>query len=283
MVDLVERELQGCVIRTHPDTDDFLMRCAREIILKYQPDLLMIHPANVDTYRHQSGLFNDRVLKGVEETDRYIGELMKAVEDAGLSDCTNLVLTSDHGQLDIKRIVSPNVLLAEAGLIEVDEKGKIKDWKAYCQSGGTSALVYLKDPEDEETYQKAWDVLNKAAKEEVYGFTRVYTQEEARKEEHLGGSFAFALNTDGFTSFGESVQRPIVAGWDIEDYRYGAATHGHQPDMGPQPVFSAKGPAFRENVTIETANLVDEAPTFAKVLGVNLEGADGRAIQEFLK
>lgn len=283
VLDIIEEQLQDCVIRTHPDTDEFLMRCAREIILKYQPDLLMIHPANIDTYRHQSGLFNDRITKGVEETDRYIGELMAAVEEAGLADCTNFVLTSDHGQVDMKRIVSPNVLLAEAGLIDVDEEGKVKDWKVWCQSGGTSAIVYMKDLNDKESYDKAYEVLTKAANEGVYGFTRVYTEREAREEEHLGGEFAFVLNTDGFTAFGESVVRPMVQAFDFEDYRYGAATHGHHPDMGPQPVFSAKGPAFKENVTIETANLVDEAPTFARVLGVELKGADGRVLEEFIR
>lgn len=283
MADLVEAQLNGITIRTHPDTDDFLIRCAREIILKHQPDLLMIHPGNVDGYRHRNGLFNDRVTKGVEETDRFIGELMAIVEEAGLADCTNFVLTSDHGQIDIKRIVSPNVLLAEAGLIDVDENGKITDWKAYCQSGGTSAIVYLKDKDDKATYDKAWEVLSAAAKEEVYGFTKIFTEAEAREKEHLGGDFAFVLETDGYTSFGESAVRPLVSSFDIEDYRYGRATHGHLPDVGPQPVFSAKGPAFKENVTIETCNLVDQAPTYARVLGVELRDYDGRVLEEFIR
>ena len=52
---------------------------------------------------------------------------------------------------------------------------------------------------------------------------------------------------------------------------------------GPQPVFVAKGPDFRENVTLETCSLVDEAPTYARLLGVELPGADGRALEEFLR
>lgn len=283
MIDIVEKNLQGCVIRTHPDTDEFLMRCAHDIIVKYQPDLLMIHPANVDTYRHQSGLFNDRVTKGVEETDAYIGQLMAAVEEAGLSDCTNFVLCSDHGQIDIKRNVSPNVLLAEAGYIDVDEDGKLLSWRAWCQSGGSCAMVHLSDPEDKALYDGVYSLLKEKADEEVYGFSRVFTREEAKAEQHLDGPFSFVLETDGFTSFGEALARPLVRGMDRKDYRYGGATHGHLPDKGPQPVFSAKGPGFRENVTIPTANLVDEAPTYAKLLGIELKDADGRVLEEFLK
>lgn len=283
VIEIIEEQLQGCVIRTHPDTDDFIVRCTRELILKYQPDLLMIHPANLDSYRHKNGLFNDRVAIGVEETDRYIGEIMAAVEEAGLLECTNFVLTSDHGHIDVKRRMSPNVLLAEAGLIDVDEQGQIKDWKAYCQSGGTSAIVYMKDANDKETYEKTWKVLSDAAAEGVYGFKKIYTEQEVREQEHLGGNFAFVLETDGITTFGENVVRPMETEFDFSDRRYGKSTHGHNPEKGPQPIFLAKGPAFKENVTIKRANLVDEAPTFAKVLGIELKEADGRVLNEFVK
>lgn len=283
VLDIIEGQLQGCVIRTHPDTDDFIIRCAKEFILKYQPDLLMLHPANIDTYRHEGGVYHERIRDGIEETDRYIGEIMAAVEEAGLLDCTNLVLTSDHGQIDIKRTVSPNVLLAEAGLIDLDEMGKLKDWRAYCLPGGSSSLVYLKDSNDKEAYDRAWEVLSAASKEGTYGIEKVYTEAEAKKKEHLGGDFAFVLETDGVTGFRDFVVGPAVSTIGVDGYRYDVATHGHLPDKGPQPIFLAKGPAFRENVTIETANLIDEAPTYAKVLGVDLRDADGRVIEEFIK
>jgi hypothetical protein len=179
--------------------------------------------------------------------------------------------------------MSPNVLLAEAGLIEVDADGNVADWKAYCQSGGTSAIVYMKDPKDKETYEKAWQVLSAAAKEGVCGFEKVYTEAEVREQEHLGGEFAFVLETDGVTTFGERVTRPMESSFDFTDRRYGKSTHGHHPEKGPQPIFIAKGPAFKEDVTIERADLIDEAPTFAKVLNTNLKNADGRVLDEFLR
>lgn len=282
VLDIIEAQLQDCRIRTHPASEEFQIRCAREIILKYQPDLLMLHPANVDAYRHQYGLFNNMVTKGVEETDQYIGQLMAAVEEAGLADRTDFILTSDHGQIDITRNVSPNVVFAEEGLIETDAEGKLTDWHAYCLSGGTQALVYLKDPSDQEIYEKTRKLLSDMAADGSYGFQEFYTEPEIRKKEHLGGDFSFVLETDGTTSFGERLNREAVNLCVPKDYRYGQATHGHMPDKGPQPVFSAKGPGFRENVTIETADLVDEAPTIARALGIELKDADGRVLEELL-
>ena len=76
--------------------------------------------------------------------------------------------------------------------------------------------------------------------------------------------------------------RPVVKEQDFTDFRYGRASHGYLPELGPQPVFLAKGPSFKENVTIPRRPIVDEAPTYAKILGVSLPEADGVAIDEFL-
>ena len=117
------------------------------------------HPANIDASRHHTGLFNDQILTGIEETDAWIGEIMQAVEEIGELENTNFVLTSDHGQLEVKRIIHPNVILADHGLITKNDDGTLKDWDAWCLSGGLSALVYLKNPEDRETYEKTYRLL----------------------------------------------------------------------------------------------------------------------------
>ncbi|MEG0852462.1 MAG: ectonucleotide pyrophosphatase/phosphodiesterase [Angelakisella sp.] len=284
MLDVIERNIGNNDIRKHPQTDRFIISCCCDIIRQYQPDILFLHPANIDAYRHQYGLFNDHVRFGIEETDRWIGELMEAAEEAGVLADTNLVITSDHGQLDIKRVVNPNVVLADKGLIAVNSDGTLGDWKAWCMSGGLSAVVFLKDPNDVQLYNETYELLQWMAKEGVYGISRVFTEQEANESHHLGkAGFSFVLESDDFTSFGDGFVRPMVTNFDSSDYRYGRATHGHLPHKGPQPTFMAKGPDFNENITIETANLVDQAPTYAKLLGIELAGVDGIPLDAFIK
>lgn len=270
-------------IRQHPFTDRFLVDCCCDIIRECRPDVLFLHPANIDAYRHHTGLFNDRVTVGVEETDQWIGELMEAVKDAGMLEETNLVLTSDHGQMEIKRIVNINVLLTERGFIRLNADGSLKDWDAWCLSGGMSALVFLKDPKDEALRKRVHDLLKELCDEGLYGFSHVFTTEEVSEKEHLNGAFSFVLETDGYTSFGDSCTRPLVTSFDSTDYRYGRATHGYLPQKGPQPTFLCKGPDFKENVTLETGRLVDQAPTFAKLLGVSLPEAEGVPMDALLR
>jgi predicted AlkP superfamily pyrophosphatase or phosphodiesterase len=265
---------------------DYLVAdCACDIIRQYKPELLMVHPANIDGARHQFGLFNEKVDYSIEETDRWIGQVMDALEDAGVRQDTNFFLISDHGQMDITRVINVNVMLADYGLIRYDENGKegvIKSWDAYCLSSGMSALVYLKNPVDHKLYQKVHALLRHLCDEGIYGISRVFTEPEIREAEGLGGDFSFVLETDGYTSFGDDWKRPIVKNFDSSDYRYGRATHGYLPDKGPQPVLLAKGPGVKNGVVLEKGRIIDEAPTFAKLLGVELPDADGKPILEIL-
>lgn len=282
VLDIIDRHKEGVVLRKHPGCDQFIMDCAGDILRQFRPDLLMIHPANIDDFRHRTGVFSRDVEAEVVRTDRWIGQLMEAAEEAGVGPETNFVLTSDHGQMEIKRTVNLNVFLADRGFLTVRD-GQLADWRAYCLSGGLSALVYLRDPQDQILYREVLSVLEEMAEEGLYGISQVFTEPEIRERERLGGDFSFALESDGYTSFGDNWVRPAVIGYDQSDYRRGRATHGHLPDKGPQPVFVAKGPGFREGAELDACRLVDEAPTFARVMGVELPRADGRVLEELLR
>ncbi|MBR0462921.1 MAG: alkaline phosphatase family protein [Clostridia bacterium] len=269
--------------RRHPWADAFVMNCACSIIREFKPNLLMIHPANVDAYRHETGLFTDKVMQGLYETNLWLEELIKTVDDVGLLETTDFFIVSDHGQMSVRRCIALNVKFAEAGLIDVGENNEIRDWKAFCKSGGMSALVYLKNPDCREDYEKTKALLDYLCAEEVYGISRVYTREEAVAEERLDGDFSFALETDNYTTFSNDWQRPLVRELDNQNYRLGRATHGYLPDKGPQPTLIAFGPHIRAGAVLTNARLIDEAPTFAKVLGIDMQGVDGRCLYEILR
>ena len=263
-----------------PKVDDFWIACACDIIRRHKPEVTFVHTGTFDSYRHKYGVFSSHLDEARANLDRYIGQLMAACEDAGVAEETNFIMVSDHGQRDICRAINLNVKLADAGLIDVDAQGKVTGWRAFCFSNAMSTLVYVKDPKDEpEVYQ----VLRDLQEEGVFGIGRIYTARAAAEEEHLSGDFSFVVESDGYTSFGDKAVRPLVQNFDVSDYRFGRATHGYMPDYGPQPVFVAKGPDIREGVVLDRGRVVDEAPTFAKLLGLTLPQADGSAIDEILK
>ncbi len=282
MEKVVDKNLHMLVSRTHPYCDAFIHACACSIIREYKPNLLMVHPANIDAYRHQTGIFSPLVTHGLHEIDLWLGDIIKATKDAGIFDQTDFAITSDHGQLNINRTVSPNVVLADHGLIDVDEQGAFRDYTAFCKSTAMSAQVYLKNPEDRAAYDKTQGLLNDMCQEGIYGISRVYTAEEMKRDERLAGDFSFVIESDGYSSFTNHWTRPIVRNKDITDYRFGHATHGHFPDKGPQPTFLAFGPSFKPGAVIERRPLVDQPATFARVLGLDMGDIDGQVMEDLL-
>lgn len=266
----------------HPEYDEFQVYCASEIIKKYKPNLILVHPSDVDSKRHRGGVFSNMVLEAIERTDRWLGQLFSAIKEAGIEDSTDVVVLSDHGQINITRVISPNVYLVDNGYIRLDEKGDIASWDAYSHSAGSSAQVYLSRPDDRELWHGVYKLLSDMASEGIYGFERVYTADEVREKYGLYGDFSFVLETDGYTGFGERLVHPAVTGFDLSDYRYCHGTHGHEPCKGPKPPFIAKGPSFKSGVVIDEGNVLNHAPTLAAVLGVELRDAWGKPVKEIL-
>lgn len=263
----------------HPYYDIFSIECACDIIRAHKPNLLMTHPGNVDDARHRKGLFSDAVDRSLEEIDHWIGQLMKAVEDAGIEETTNFAIISDHGHLEIKRSIGLNAFLSDRGLLQVND-GKLTDWKAYAHSTGLSAQIHVKDKSDEHF---VYSVLQEMCSEGIYGISEVLRRDEAKNRYDLYGDFSFVVEGDGFTAFRDDWNRPAVKLLDIPDYHYGKSAHGHMPEKGPQPPMVLWGPSIRSGIVMETGSVLDEAPTFAAILGIQLPDAQGQPILEFLK
>ena len=199
---------------------------------------------------------------------------MCALSDVGLAQSTNVVLLSDHGQMDCTRIMRPNVALAGAGLISLDSQGQITGWDAYCESAGFSAQVYLRDP-DSTALQKQVSRLLQGL---TQGIGQVLTRGQAQSRHHLAGGFSLVLETDNRTAFSGDCRGELLTCLPSP-----VGKHGYLPEKGPQPVFWAQGPDFNPGVILDQCDLVDVAPTLARLLGGELPNAQGRVLQAMLR
>lgn len=263
--------------------DGFTMACVCSLIRNVQPDVMLVHNSTPDSYRHRYGVFGEKVKEALDKTDVWLGDVIAAMQDAGVYEDTNFVLLSDHGQMDLVRRVKLNTLLVREGLIELGPDGSVYDWKAFAQSNAMSASVYLRDPENKPVYDRVYALLQRLVEEKTWGFTKIYATEEVKEKYGTYGPFSFMVATDGATAFSEGWTEPPLQEVDLNDYRLGRATHGYEPELGPQPIFLGRGPAFKEGAVLPNARLVDVAPTLAGVLGQTMPQADGRCLQELLK
>ena len=261
--------------------DNFINGCMCSLIRRHQPDLLLAHNCILDTTRHRNGVFHDNVLKALDITDEWLGEIADALTDAGVYDDTDFILVSDHGQRNTVRNIRPNALLRRGGFLSSDEEGRIIDWKARAIPNGMSAYFTVKN-HDEAVRRELFDYLTALAADGVWGFKEVHSSEEIKERYGVYGDFDFVVNTDGYTSFIPLAKEPLVISHDLSDYRSGKATHGYFPEDGAQPVFVAAGPSFKPGAHIEKASVIDEAPTYAYLFGERLPEAEGRVLHELL-
>lgn len=78
------------------------MRKAVEYFRAHKPHLLFVHLDHVDTAGHRAGWHTETYREAVELADQLTGDLVKAVEEAGLLNQTAFLLTSDHGGVGTK-------------------------------------------------------------------------------------------------------------------------------------------------------------------------------------
>ena len=251
-------------------------------IRNHQPEVMFEHLSMVDHTRHRKGVFASDVYKHAYWLlDLMFGQTMDAMREAGVLDDTVIVITSDHGQTPVDRVICPNIRMIEDGFVRIDENGKLVDWDAFIMSSAHSAQVFLKDNRDEKLKENVRKTLQKYRAEGL-GIDRILEKEELKERYHLEGEFSFMIEGADGVTFSNNLTGPLCYSADNSDYKYSIATHGHMPEKGPKPAFIMKGPGIRKNMVIEGGNIVNEAPTLASILGLELPGADGTAWTEFL-
>lgn len=269
---------------SEPEFDNFMIHVACDMIRECRPEVMFMHGCVIDSFRHRYGIFGPKINEGLDILDEGLGMLLQALKDAGTYDDTNIVILSDHGQQNVVRVVRPNIYLVDRGFITLDSSCKVADYSAFGMSTGMSMTFRLKNPEDKAVHDRVYALLKELADEGIYGFSEVFTRQEAAERFHLDGDFAFIAEGDDYTSFSDGWTRPVVSNVDLRDYhRTGRGSHGYLPDKGPQPVFLAKGPDIVPGVILPRRPIVDEGPTFAGLLGADLKDAQGTAMTELLK
>ncbi|MBO9641099.1 MAG: alkaline phosphatase [Siphonobacter aquaeclarae] len=124
---------------------------AIQCIEKDKPSLLFVHFSEVDNAGHAVGHGTRPYIQAVNRTDWYVGQLLAALERAGIADETLVLLTSDHGGISrghggksLQEMEIPWILYGKA----VRQKGEIRRSVMTYDTAATLAYVFgLKTPE----------------------------------------------------------------------------------------------------------------------------------------
>lgn len=261
-----------------PELDNFTHASLLYTLEKYRPDLTLVHFTDADTQKHDYGAESAEAWEAMERHSRRLMEIQDTLERLKMAGDTVFVLLGDHSQKNVHQVICLNILFLEKGWISL-KHGSVRNWKVYSKSCDGSAYIYVRD---KQLCRPVYELLRRLKNEQRWGIEAIYTGKNAGKlgadatcafmVEAKDGYF-FKDNMDGAGSF----VRPTRAG----EHK---GCHGYRPEKADyQTFFAVKGPGVRKEQMIDKMRLVDEGPTLAALLGLDLGKTDGHVVDAFLE
>lgn len=260
-----------------PALDHFVHRALMATLEEKQPDLVLVHFTDLDAQRHDYGFHSKMAMDALKRHDRRLGEILDWMEAQPDRDRIGLCVLGDHSSLDVERVVNLNPLFVERGLIQLDAKGRLRDYRALMKSADGAAYLYVKGPELERVKAHVRKIVEDFAREED-AIEAVYLPREIAAFGADPEAFMMLEAAKGYY-FNDRLDaaEPIT---EISDRLvrgepfYHWNTHGFSPlKSGYDTVWMMMGEGIRPGEIMTPMSLLDEAPTFAKWLNLPLEGA----------
>ena len=265
--------------------DHYTMSIAPDLLRDFgQPDVMLVKMCDLDSARHMYGVYSEEASEQLRRHNEEFGVLLECVRRYGDYENTNFVIMGDHGQTDVEDVLNMNILLRDKGFIRVNENNELISYDALCHSLGMSAWIELSNPEDKEMYRRVHDFLLSLADDPTIQLAHVFDKETAEKQFGLTGPFDFVIESKRNLSFWEGLKEPDIFKEKIPGHKHiGRGSHGGLPDRVETTTFMAFGPRVKKGAIIEKAKMVDEAPTMARMLGLNMTGTDGKVLEDLIE
>ncbi len=256
-----------------PQLDDFITAAVLDTIQTKKPGLLMAHFVDMDSMRHRYGVSSKEANEALQRHDKRLGEIIRATKKAGIFEKSVFAVLGDHYQIDVDTILRLNVLFAEYNWLSVGNDNKIEAWQVYAKSCDGSCYIYIKNPELE---NQVFEVL-----QSLPGTEKVYNSTEIIR---LGADAEATFMVEGIPGcyFMDNMDGPLVE--EVTEEKIGQpdyynAVHGYHPQKQDyETTLLISGPGIKRGKEVEMASLIDEAPTFAKILGFEMPKVEGKVI-----
>lgn len=261
------------------DADYTWTSSATHLIENRTPDLLLFHLLNVDTIHHRHETSSWPAYTAMSHADTQVHRILDALESAGIRDQTAIFVVSDHGMVHHDMTVRPNVLLREEGLLKANADSTVDQARVQVMDNGGSAMVFATEQARAGDLEQARSIL-----EDAEGIARVvgpesydeYSLPMPEEEPRMGDLFLDAA--PGY-AFGSAAKGNYLVSVDGP-----SAKHGHSNRLSDlNTLFVASGSGIRSNDTLDTVDMRSVAPTAARLLGLEMESADGEVLESILQ
>jgi predicted AlkP superfamily pyrophosphatase or phosphodiesterase len=259
-----------------PMQDWLTLEAARHLLAERPPRLMLLHFLTLDSFQHDHGVDSPEARWALLQMDALVGRLLDGLAARGQLETTTLMVFGDHGFVNVATRHHLNQLLREDGLLDV-RGGEISRRHAWVAGNGGSAHVYVLDGAPRTTGERLAERFRA-----LPGLDVVEPDEfaalglPAPSPGSMQGDLILTAH-DGVLITGHATAEAAAAAPVLR------AAHGHAPSLPPMGAgFLMAGPGVREGVRLDEVSMLDLAPTAARLLGVELPGAQGSPLLETL-
>ncbi|MCL1805153.1 MAG: ectonucleotide pyrophosphatase/phosphodiesterase [Clostridiales bacterium] len=230
-----------------PALDSFATACMADILREYKPGLAMIHLTAYDSICHDHGKGSDAIETAFASLDRNLALLLEAAgEDR------DVIVFSDHSQVNVHTVLDPNAALVDAGLLEREGEAYLPgESGCFIECCGGSAFFH----QGGLSARRMDEIREELSRGE--GFRRFLTDGEMRESGRESEAFGFCAE----------------AGYCYEAFGSGhKANHGYPLDMPDYQVFfMIRGSGVEPGSAQWGGRLTDVTRLAAERLGLGMD------------
>lgn len=259
---------------SQPELDNFTCETLMHILEGDMADFILVHFTDLDTQKHNFGTTSKEAHEALLRHDERLGRVINFLKEKNLYDTCNLITLGDHSFQDAKYVVKLNKIFINEGLIALNSKGIIKDWKVYCNYCDGSAYIYLRDKSLKDT---VYNLLKDFSSKNNNCIKEIHEKEKA-SELGASNSCTFMVEASKDYYFINDIKGEII---EETEGNHHVGTHGYDPTLEDyQTFFICKSPLVKKNYKIEKMSLLNEGPTICKLIDGILPEADGEILEE---
>lgn len=265
-----------------PGRDYVWTEAACHVIRKRKPNLLLLHLLNVDGTHHALGPQTAAGYTANAYADMCLSRVVEAINDAGIRDRTTLIVVSDHGFTATPKALRPNVLLRDAGLLDVNA-GKLSQARVHVVSEGGIGLVYCTNPGESTADAKKVQTLftGQEGVAEVILPDRFSEFGLPHPREYNQAPDAILVAKDGYVVSASVEGNSLVT--SSTEAKSAVGSHGFVSTFSKMNALCVlSGSNIQAGKQLKDVENIDIAPTIANLLGIDNLESDGTPITSAL-
>jgi predicted AlkP superfamily pyrophosphatase or phosphodiesterase len=253
--------------------DETRGRFAVALIEREKPDFATVYLTALDHEQHEKGPDTPEAYAVLKRIDAIVGKLV-AAEMAAHPDAV-IAVVSDHGFSKVDTEINLYRAFIDAGLIVLDDKGKIKSWEASPWNSGGSSAIILARQEDAALRDKVGSLLDKLKADSKNHIAAIAKPTEIME---MGGnpqaSFYVSFEPNAYAGGFKGKDVPLAGPSGSK------GTHGYFPTSPlMRSSFMMMGKSVTKGRNLGEIDMRNIAPTLAKIMGVSLPGTELAAVK----